>query len=162
LANADVVFAATAAPDAVLSNAALTDALASRPERPLVVLDLAVPRNVDPTARDLPGIRLFDLDDLRLQHCPAAVGSAPALEEAEALVRAEVGHFRKVLRNRAAAPHLAELHQLGDRLAREEADRALSELGPLSERQQDLVREMAERLVKKLLYPASRKIRETL
>jgi glutamyl-tRNA reductase len=162
LARADVVFAATAAPDPLLSGSQLSAALRSRPERPLVVLDLAVPRNVDPAARDLRGIRLFDLDDLRLQHCPAAVGSAPALEEAEALVRAEVGQFRKALRNRAAAPHLAELHQLGDRLAREEADRALSELGPLSERQQDLVREMAERLVKKLLYPASRKIRETL
>ena len=162
LARADVVFATTAAPEPVLSSSTLAEALAPRPERPLVVLDLAVPRNVDPAARDLQGVRLFDLDDLRLQHCPAAVGSAPALEEAEALVRAEVSQFRKTLRNRTAAPHLAELHRLGDRLAQEETDRTLAALGPLSESQQDLVREMAERLVRRLLYPASRKIRETL
>jgi glutamyl-tRNA reductase len=162
LARADVVFAATAAPEPVLSSSMLAEALAPRPERPLLVLDLAVPRNVDPAARDLRGVRLFDLDDLRLQHCPAVVGSAPALEEAEALVRAEVSQFRKTLRNRTAAPHLAELHRLGDRLAQEETDRVLAELGPLSESQQDIVREMAERLVRRLLYPASRKIRETL
>jgi glutamyl-tRNA reductase len=162
LARADVVFAATAAAEPVLSCASLAAALASRPARALVVIDLAVPRNADPAARDVAGVRLFDLDDLRLQHCPAAVSSAPALEEAEALVRAEVAQFRKMLRTRAAAPHLAELHRLGERLAQEEADRTLAELGTLSEGQQELVRQMAERLVRRLLYPASRKIRESL
>jgi glutamyl-tRNA reductase len=110
----------------------------------------------------VPGVRLFDLDDLRLQHCPAAVGSAPALEEAEALVRTELSRFRKTLRSRLVGPHLAELHRLGERVAREEADRTLEELGSLSEQQQDVVRLMAERLVRRVLYPASRKIRESL
>jgi glutamyl-tRNA reductase len=162
LAQADVVFAVTAAAEPVLSGPALAETLRSRPERPVVVLDLAVPRNVEAAARDVPGVRLFDLDDLRLQHCPAAVGSSPALEEAEALVRTELSRFRKMLRGRVVGPHLAELHRLGERIAREEADRTLADLGSLSEEQQDLVRLMAERLVRRVLYPASRKIRESL
>jgi glutamyl-tRNA reductase len=162
LARADVVFAGTAAPGPVVSSPALAAALQLRPDRPLVVLDLALPRNVDPAARDVPGIRLFDLDDLRLQHCPAAVGASPALEEAEAVVRAEVSGFRKILRERAAAPHLAELHRLGERIAQEESDRTLGELGPLSEEQQHRVRQMAERLVRRVLYPASQTIRHSL
>jgi glutamyl-tRNA reductase len=162
LARADVVFAGTAAPGPVVSSPALAAALQLRPDRPLVVLDLALPRNVDPAARDVPGIRLFDLDDLRLQHCPAAVGASPALEEAEAVVRAEVSGFRKMLRERAAAPHLAELHRLGQRIAQEESDRTLGELGPLSEEQQHRVRQMAERLVRRVLYPASQTIRHSL
>jgi glutamyl-tRNA reductase len=162
LARADVVFAATAAAEPVLSAPALAEALQSRPERPLVTLDLAVPRNVAAAARDVPGVRLFDLDDLRLQHCPAAVGSAPALEEAEALVRTELSRFRKLLRGRVVGPHLAELHRLGERIAREEADRTLTDLGSLSAEQQEVVRLMAERLVRRVLYPASRKIRESL
>ena len=162
LAEADVVFAATAAAQPVVSGPALTEALSARSGRPIVVLDLAVPRNVAPGARDVPGVCLFDLDDLRLQHCPATVGSSAALEQAEALVREELGQFRKTLRSRAVAPYLAELHRLGERLAGEEADRALAELGPLTEEQQDLVRQMAERLVRRLLYPASRKMRESL
>ena len=98
LAQADVVFAATAAIEPVLSCSMLAAALDSRRSRSIVVLDLAVPRNVDPLARDLRGVKLFDLDDLRLQHCPAAVGSAPALAEAEALVRTELSQFGKMLR----------------------------------------------------------------
>jgi len=162
VARADVVFAATAAAEPVLSAPALAEALQLRPERPLVTLDLAVPRNVEAAARDVPGVRLFDLDDLRLQHCPAAVGCSPALEEAEALVRTELSRFRKTLRGRVVGPHLAELHRLGERVAREEADRTLAELGSLSEEQQEVVRLMAERLVRRVLYPASRKIRESL
>lgn len=162
LARADVVFAATAASAPVLSAATLAGALRSRPERPLVMLDLAVPRNVEAAARDVPGVRLFDLDDLRLQYCPAAVGASPALEEAEALVRTELSRFRRMLRSRLVGPHLAELHRLGERIAREEADRALAELGSLSEEQRDAVRLMAERLMRRVLYPASRTIRQSL
>jgi len=162
LAQADVVFAATAAIEPVLSCSMLAAALDSRRSRSIVILDLAVPRNVDPLARDLRGVKLFDLDDLRLQHCPAAVGSAPALAEAEALVRTELSQFGKMLRAREAAPHLAELHRLGERLAQEETDRTLAELGPLSDGQEDVVRQMAERLVRRLLYPASQKLRGSL
>jgi glutamyl-tRNA reductase len=162
LAEVDVAVAATAAPHPVLNASLLAEALRSRSGRPLVVLDLAIPRNVDPPARDVPGVRLFDLDDLRLEHCPAASRTSPAIEEAEALLRDAVSRFRRSLRIRAAAPHLAELHRLGERLAQEEADRTLAELESLSESEREVVRQMADRLVRRLLYPASRKIRESL
>jgi glutamyl-tRNA reductase len=138
----------------------LQAAVAARGGRPLVVLDLAVPRNVEPAARDLPGVRLFDLDDLRLQHCPATSASSPALDHAERVLHEEYVRFRSALRHRAAAPHLAELHRLGAELAQEEADRALAELESLSERDRDVVRQLASRLTRRLLYPASKAIRE--
>jgi glutamyl-tRNA reductase len=162
LAGADVVFAATAAPLPVIPAAALEAAMARRDGRPLVVLDLAVPRNVEPAARDVPGVRLFDLDDLRLQHCPASMVAPPELEDAERIVRAELARFRRALRCRTVAPHLAELHRLGALLAREEAGRALDELDSLGEREREVVRRMADRLARRLLYPASRIIRKQL
>jgi glutamyl-tRNA reductase len=64
------------------------------------------------------------------------------------------------LRARAAAPRLAELHRLATRLATEEAELALAQLGPLSERERQVVKEMAERLVRRVLYPVSRSVRE--
>jgi glutamyl-tRNA reductase len=162
LDQADVVIAATAAPQPVLDAPTLAEVMRYRGGRPAVVLDLAIPRNVDPAARDLPGIRLFDLDDLRLEHCPAVSGTAPALDEAEVLIRDAISRFGRRLRIRAAAPHLAELHQIGERLAEEEAQRALAELEPLSEAEREVVRRMAGRLVRRLLYPASQKMREAL
>jgi glutamyl-tRNA reductase len=162
LARADVVIAATSASHPVLDAETLASVLQLRGERPLVVLDLALHRNVDPLARDIPGVRLFYLDDLRLEHCPAVSGVAPSIEEAEALIHDAISRFGRTLRVRAAAPHLAELHSLGERLAVEEAERALAELEALSPEQREVVRRMASRLVRRLLYPASRKIRESL
>jgi glutamyl-tRNA reductase len=57
---------------------------------------------------------------------------------------------------------LAELHSLGERLAEEEAERALAELETLSAEEREVVRRMASRLVRRLLYPASQKIRQNL
>jgi len=156
LAEADVVFAATAAPGPVLDAATVAGAMEARGGRPLFVFDLALPRNVDPAARDLPGVRLFDLDDLRLQHCPAAVADSPVLAEAERIVRAELARFRRRLRHRAAGPRLARLHRLAARLAEEEANRALEQLESLTESQREVVRRMADRLVRRVLYPASK------
>jgi glutamyl-tRNA reductase len=149
------VLAATSAHRPVLDETVLSAALAGR-TAPMVVLDLGVPRNVDPGLRDLPGLHLFDLDDLRLQHCPAAGPAAPALDEARRVLEHEIGRFERALRRRAAAPALAELHRLGNAMAREEAERALAELGLGSEEKSAVVRRMAERLARRLLYPASR------
>jgi glutamyl-tRNA reductase len=162
LVRADVVIAATAAPQPVLEAALLAKALESRGGEPVVVLDLALPRNVDPLARDVAGVRLFDLDDLRLEHCPAVWGSGQSIEDAEAIIRDAISRFGRTLRIRAAAPHLAELHSLGERLAEEEAERALAELETLSPEEREVVRRMASRLARRLLYPASQKIRQNL
>ncbi len=160
LQHADVVCAATAAPQPIVSSAMLEAAMATRAGRPVVVLDLAVPRNVEFAARDVPGVRLFDLDDLRLQHCPVTSGIAPAIDHADRILREEYVRFRAALRSRAAAPHLAELHRLGAQLAQEEANRALAELETLSDEEREIVRRMASRLTRRLLYPASKAIRE--
>jgi glutamyl-tRNA reductase len=160
LARADLLFVATAASRPVVSAAELAAATgASR--RALVAMDLSVPRNVQPQARAVPGVQLFDLDDLQRLCCPAAATPAAALQEAERLLEEEIVRLDQSLRGRAAAPRLAELHRLGAQVARQESDWALSQLDDLSERERGVVREMAERLVRRVLYPVSRSIRES-
>ncbi len=161
LAGADLVIAATGSRRPVLDAAALGRAIGRRADRGIVVLDLGVPRNIDPAARDVAGVRLFDLDDLRLLHCPAVGPAAPELDEIARLLDRELARYTRSLQRRAAAPELAELHRLGSALAREEAERALAELGAMPEEQAVVVRRMAERLARRLLYPASRTLRES-
>jgi glutamyl-tRNA reductase len=161
LLQADVVITATGSRTPVVTAAALAHALAGRTrEAGLAVLDLGVPRNVDPAARDLPGVRLFDLDDLRLQHCPAPGPGSPALAGVTAILERELDRYGRALRHRDASAELAELHRLGAALAREEAERAIAELGSLPDDKSDVVRRMAERLTRRLLYPASRTLRD--
>jgi glutamyl-tRNA reductase len=159
-AAADLLFVATGAARPVVLAGELADAMAARSGRPLTVIDLGVPRNVEPEARAVPALTLFDLDDLQRLCCPAAGTATAALREAQAMVNDEIARLELTLRGRAAAPRLAELHRLGVQVAEQEAAWALAQLSDLSERDQRVVREMAERLVRRVLYPVSRSLRE--
>ena len=160
LAAADVVFVGTAAGGPVLGAAQLAEALGGS-GRKVAVFDLAVPRNVDPAARDVPGVQLFDLDDLQQLRCPVEGFTSPTIAHARRLLEQELDRLDAALRARAAAPRLAELHRMATRLAEEEAEAALAQLGTLSERERLVVRAMAERLVRRVLYPVSRAVRES-
>jgi glutamyl-tRNA reductase len=155
LATADLVFVTTGAKHPVVRAADLSGVTAGRASE-LVVLDLAVPRNVEPSARSLPGVRLFNLDDLQGLRCPVVEQPSIAMAEAERILVEELVRLEESLRARTAAPRLAELHRLGAELAHEEAERALASLDRLSDVERQVVREMADRLVRRVLYPVSR------
>jgi len=159
LGEADLLFVATGASHAVLSAQQLARLTSGR-ARPLVTMDLSVPRNVEPDARALAGVRLFDLDDLQRLCCPAAAAPAAALQDAERLVDEELARLDQQLRGLAAAPRLAALHRHGAQVAEQEAARALAQLEDLTDQQRLVVREMADRLVRRVLYPVSRSLRE--
>jgi glutamyl-tRNA reductase len=159
LAAADLVVVATSASRPVVSAEQLSGALAGRSGRRLVVIDLGVPRNVQARARQLSDVRLFDLDDLQRLCCPAAAAPAAALRDAERVLEEEMARLQQSLRARAAAPRLTELHRLGAQMAEQESAWALAQLADLSDQEQEVVREMADRLVRRVLYPVSRTIR---
>lgn len=121
------------------------------------VLDLGLPRNVAPAVRELGGVDVVDLDDLRGGGC---VARPDTFTSAWRIIDLELERLDAVLRARARAPRLAELHQAGARIASEEAERALRELDGLDAEKAALVRQLAERVARRVLFPASRVIRE--
>ena len=159
LRTASLLFVATAAARPVVTADMLAAATVGRADD-IVTMDLCVPRNVQPEARALPGIRLLDLDDLQRLCCPAAGTPAAALADAERVLDEEIARLEQHLRGREAAPRLAELHRLGSQVAEQEAAWALARLEALSEAEQRVVKEMADRLVRRVLYPVSRSLRE--
>jgi glutamyl-tRNA reductase len=160
LVTVDLLLVATASARPVVTAAQISEAMPHRGYRELVVVDLAVPRNVEPDSRGIPGILLFDLDDLQRLCCPAAGTALAKLEEAEQVIEDELVRLGLSLRGRVVAPQLAELHRIGVELAEQESAWALAQLESLSESQRDVVRQMADRLVRRVLYPVSRNLRE--
>jgi len=160
LGQADLCFVATGATRPFVSKAMLARAREGA-ARELVVMDLAVPRNVEPEARAVPGVRLLDLDDLQRLACPASDGTVASmgLARAEQILLEEMARLDLALRGRAIAPRLSELHRVGAELAERESAWALARLEGLDERERQVVREMAQRLVRRVLYPVSRSIR---
>ena len=160
LGTADLVVVATGSARAVLSEAQVAQAIEQRSGRELYLMDLSVPRNVDPNARNLPGVHLFDLDDLERTCCPAAGRPSAALDEAEQVLNAELERLGLSLQGKLVAPKLAELHRLGVEMAEQESAWALARLESLSDGDREIVRQMADRLVRRVLYPVSRNLRE--
>jgi glutamyl-tRNA reductase len=158
LSEARFFFVTTGAKHPLVDAALLARATTGRADD-LIVMDLAVPRNVEPAARELAALRLYDLDDLQRLRCPVAGEASIAVAEAERIVAEELVRLEVQLKAREAAPRLAELHRLGAELAREESERALSRLERLSDVERQVVRDMAERLVRRVLYPVSRSLR---
>src|SRR5262249_58663680 len=132
---------ATSPPRPSVSQADPEHPMARRAGRELLTMDSAAPSTVEPAARQIQGIRLFDLDDLQRLCCPAADAPAEALADAERLLEEELGRLEQTLRGHRAAPRLAELHRLGAEVAAQETAWALGQLDELTERERDVVRE---------------------
>jgi glutamyl-tRNA reductase len=157
---ADLLLVATAAGRPLVTAEQLSRAIPAGCDRELLVMDLAVPRNVEPAARGIDQILLYDLDDLQRLCCPAFGTASPALAEAERMIEDELVRLGLTLRSRMVAPRLAQLHRRGFELAEQESAWALAQLDTLSEPQREIVRQMADRLVRRVLYPISRNLRE--
>jgi len=111
LAVADVVVASTASPHPILGQDELELVMRVREERPLLLVDIAVPRDIDPACRDLPGVTLYDMDDLQ-----AAVAHTMSVREAEALraeaiVEEEISRFAEWLGSLAVQPTIRALRE---------------------------------------------------
>ena len=161
LVEADLLFVATASARPVVTAAELAAIMSARDSRELIVMDLAVPRNVEPQAREIEGLLLYDLDDLQRLCCPGAEAGLVKLEEVEQVIEDELARLGLNLRGRLVAPQLAELHRIGVELAEQESSWALAQLETLSESQREVVRQMADRLVRRVLYPVSRNLRQS-
>ena len=142
LVDADIVITCTAASTPILTRDRLAAALAAR-DRRLVVIDIAVPRDVEPAARSLRGIRLYDLDDLR--GWGSASVAPETIERAHAIVDEEVAGFVGWQAARSAVPTIRAL--------RERAERILeAEVAGRSPEQAGEMREFGRRLLNKLLH----------
>jgi len=152
LEQATLVIGATASPHPILNQPTLRAALERRGGRPLLVLDIAVPRDVDPAVRDLDGVRLIDLDDLE-RECPLDVGARHAeLQRAEALAAQEADRLLSWLRFRAAGPAIAELRDYAESIRTAELRRSAGRLRDLSPEQIAAVEALTAGIVNKLLH----------
>jgi len=159
LGASDVAFAVTAARESILPADRMSRAR-SASAAPLLLVDLGVPRNVEPAVRELPGIRVLDLNDLPTGVSAPGSEGVLALDVAHRIVEEEVSTCIGRLRALAAGERLAGMHRGGDRIAEQEVSRLLAECRDLPEGAQDAIRRMANRLVRRVLFPAGRALRE--
>jgi glutamyl-tRNA reductase len=152
LAWADVVISATGAPGAVVGVGDVAPVLVGRGARPLWIVDVAVPRDVEEAVGDLPGVHRYDVDDLRSVLDAGLTERRAAAPAAEAIVREEAGHFLRWTESRHVVPVIADLRRRAKELADAEVAQALHQLETLDPRGQRVVARLAHRIVNKLLH----------
>ncbi len=152
LTEVDLLLTGTGATSMLLEHADMARVMANRAGRPLLVVDVAVPRDVDPAAADLPGVTLLDMDDLRAF---AEAGQAERRREVDAvraLVAEELDRYVAVSSAREVAPLVSALHGRADDVRVAELDRFRGRLGGLDERQVEAVEALTRGIVAKLLH----------
>jgi glutamyl-tRNA reductase len=148
VAQADIVLGCTAAPHPVVRAEAIAEAMRGRPERPLVIVDLGVPRNAEPAVADVPGVHLFNLDDLE-PIVAAHVGTRQAeIERVQVIVEEELEEFRGEHPEAKAA--IAELRAWAEKVRQECLARAVRE--GLSDERRLALDYTTDLLVRKLLH----------
>lgn len=153
IADSDILICSTTAPETIVEAASLERAIGPRGEdRPLFIVDIAVPRDVDPAAAEITGVVLRDIDDLK-GVVEANLGSRlDEVTKVEDLIADEVDHFVKWERSTEYAPTAASLVSKMDGLRKAELDRIAAQIESMTPEQRDAIDHMTRRLISKMLH----------
>jgi glutamyl-tRNA reductase len=159
LAWADVVLSATGAPHTIIQADTVAEILPARVGRPLLFIDVAVPRDIDEAVGELPGVARYDIDDLQQVLDENMAQREAAIPQVEAIIAEEAASFAEWLSSRQVAPVIADLRRYAAGIAQAEVAGALNRLGGLSEQEQKVVERLARRIVNKLLHEPTVRLR---
>lgn len=152
LPRADVVISSTGAPHTVIHGEMVAMALAKRPDRPIVFMDIAVPRDVDADVARLPGVRLFDMDTLarRLEISLALRQSQIPL--VEAILDEEQAEFAAFLAALEITPLIAALRKRADGIRHDEIEKTIRRMPDLTPEMERQIEALTASIVKKILH----------
>jgi glutamyl-tRNA reductase len=156
LRDADVVITATSAPQPILSAADINQEAAHC----LILLDIAVPRNVNSDVSHLQNVRLYDLDDLQAVVEEHRAKRQSEAAQVEAIIAEELDTYHSWLNSRTVVSTIVGLRQKGEALAETELTRTLNRLPDLSDHEREIVAQLAHRIVNKLLHAPTTALRE--
>jgi glutamyl-tRNA reductase len=159
LGEVDVVLSSTGSPGWVLGREEVDGALRDRKGRPLFLIDLAVPRDLDPAIHELDACYLYDIDDLESVVAASLAGRRREAARAEAIVAEEAESFREWQASREVVPAIASLRAWAEEIRAGELARVRGRLG-LSESQEEAVESITAQIVNKLLHPPTVRLKE--
>lgn len=160
MAGADVIISSTSCPHTILSRDEAEIMLRDRRERPLVIVDIAMPRDIDPQVRSVKGAFLYDLDDLEGVVSHNAGEREAAAAEAEKILQAEARDFRRSLVSQRVVPTIIALRQRLDEICRQELDSFLQENGPFTKDQSEMLCAVMTRMTQRITGSLARELKE--
>ncbi|MHB0871399.1 MAG: glutamyl-tRNA reductase [Chloroflexota bacterium] len=159
LAEADVAVSSTGAPGFILTPQVVREAVAGRGDRPLFLIDIAVPRDVDPEVERLPDVFVHDIDDLRSLCVANQDERRKEAERGREIVDEEMETFRLWWQSLQVVPTIRALRDRLEEIRQAELRKALGRLGELSERQRSTLEALTSGIVNKILHQPTVRIK---
>lgn len=160
-AEVDIIISSSSAPYYLLDPSRVMSLQRRRADRPLLIIDIAMPRDVDPAVSQVPGVRLFNIDDLRAIAETNLKERQAAIPAAEQILEEELARTQRSLEARESAPLIAALVQHGERIRDAELRRALARLPPADSATREALAGLADALTAKFLHGPIRHIKES-
>ena len=152
LPDVDIVITSSGAPHYIILRDDMKKVIEARKNRPMFLIDIAVPRNVEPSVNELDNVFLYDIDDLQKVIDTNLKGRMSSAEEAEAIVHEEVERMMARLKARELAPTIIQLQDELERMRAAEVARMRSKLGPLTPEQEQAIDALTKGMMNKIAH----------
>jgi glutamyl-tRNA reductase len=158
-ARVDIIVSSTAAPHYVLDRAKLEPLMKLRRNRPLLLIDIAVPRDIEPACREIPGVNVHDIDDVQQIVERNTSGREAEARRAELIIEAELDRFNRWLASLEVVPTIAALRERGDEVARRVMAENEARWQDLGEGDRERIEAMAKAIASRLLHEPTVRLR---
>ena len=157
--DADIVISSTAATHYVVTRDRVAAAMKGRSMRPLFLIDIAVPRDIEPAVNDVAGVYLYDIDDLNGVVESNLEERQHEARRAEAIIDEEMAEFARWLEGMEVVPTIAAIRAHAEQIRSRELERALKRLDALSDKDMATIEKLTESIVNKMLHGPTARLR---
>jgi glutamyl-tRNA reductase len=160
LVRADIVICSTGASDYILKKGQMQKAMKERKQRPVFIIDISVPRNIDPEINDLENVYLYNIDDLQGVVDANKFERQKEAEKAERIVEEEIETFLKWQSSLDAVPVIIALREKAEEIKKEELNRLLNKIPGIGENEKKAIEYMAAAIINKLIHQPTVALKE--
>jgi glutamyl-tRNA reductase len=161
MVHADIVICSTGAPDYILRKNEMHKVMKERKQRQVFLIDISVPRNIDPEINGLENVYLYNIDDLQGVVDANVSERQQEAEKAEKIVEDEIETFLKWQSTLDSVPTIKALRERAEEMKKEELDRLLNKIADLGEKDREAIEYMATALMNKLIHPPTAALKDS-
>jgi glutamyl-tRNA reductase len=160
MVHSDIVICSTGAPDYVLRREEMQRVMKERRQKPVFIIDISVPRNIDPEINDLDNVYLYDVDDLQGVVDTNIMERNREAKKAEVIIEEEIESFEKWLASLDSVPTVIALRNKAESIKNEEIERLMNRFPDLGEKERKAIEHMASAIMNKLIHPPTAALKE--
>ena len=158
--HTDIIICSTGAPAYVLRKEEMHKVMRERKQKPVFIIDISVPRNIDPEINDLDNVYLYDVDDLQGVVDANISERQKEAEKAETIIGEEIESFRRWMSSLGSVPTVVALRNKAELIKKEELEKLINKFPGLGEKERKAIEYMASAITNKLIHPPTVALRE--